>query len=79
MVNLICAPQDLLRELILIVISMREIAPGSAEMLKNETSVLQLVQSHVEDERKCIKELASLAMELYSYNTTDTSINCLEG
>ncbi len=77
MLNLICAPQDLLHALILVVISMLEIAPGFAEMLINETSVLQLVQSHLEDERESVKEVASLAMELYSYNTTDTSINCL--
>ncbi len=38
--------------------------PGFSEMLINETSVLQLVQSHLEDERECIKEVASLAMEL---------------
>ncbi len=78
MLNLICASQDLLNELIWIVISMLQSAPGSAEMLTGETSIIQLVQSHLEDERECIKEVASLAMEVYSYNTTDTSINFLE-
>ncbi len=77
MLNLICAPQILLRELIEIVISMLEIAQGSAEIVINESSVIQLVQSHLEDERKYIKEVASLAMELYFDNATDTSINCL--
>ncbi len=51
--------------------------PGIAKLLMWETSIFQLVQSHLDDERESIKNFATGTMEQFFDNIAGTSINHL--